>query len=214
MEAPSRPEIRFDPEVSLIDSAPVAVYHYFARAYRCRRLVEESAFGYDEEMSKQTFSYGLRLHLIGYALARSHRLCRSGAGQRPRTSMHLAEELLEEAKGWALWGTETIGAPTSSQQATRGRRAGFAGSLAGSLQVQQKGRGVLAALVEAKERRRIERVICELVERYRAKRVWASRERWHLTSGFLGKVLSHTMAVDFCQQIGLSPLRFAELLTD
>jgi len=26
--------------------------------------------------------------------------------------------------------------------------------------------------------------------------------------------LSHTMAVYFCQQVGLSPLRFAQLLTD
>jgi hypothetical protein len=26
--------------------------------------------------------------------------------------------------------------------------------------------------------------------------------------------LSHTMAVYFCQQIGLSPLRFSQLLTD
>ncbi len=28
------------------------------------------------------------------------------------------------------------------------------------------------------------------------------------------KVLSHTVAVYFCQQVWLSPLRFAELLTD
>ena len=52
--------VRFDAQVSLIDSFPVPVCH-FARAYRCRRLAEESAFGYDE-MSKQTF-YGLRAHL-------------------------------------------------------------------------------------------------------------------------------------------------------
>ena len=63
------------------------------------------------------------------------------------------------------------------------------------------------------KRRRIETVISQLVERYRAKKVWA-RDRWHLTSRFLRKVLSHTMAVHFCQQVGLSPLRFAELLSD
>jgi len=56
-------------------------------------------------------------------------------------------------------------------------------------------------------------VISQLVERYNAKKVWA-RDRWHLTTRFLRKVLSHTMAVHFCQQVGLSPLRFAELLTD
>jgi hypothetical protein len=52
--------IHFDPEVSLIDSSPMPTCR-FARAYRCRRLAEESAFGFDE-MSKQTF-YGLRAHL-------------------------------------------------------------------------------------------------------------------------------------------------------
>ena len=52
--------VRFNAELSLIDSFPVPTCH-FARAYRCRRLAEESAFGYDE-MSKQTF-YGLRAHL-------------------------------------------------------------------------------------------------------------------------------------------------------
>src|SRR3954452_18119494 len=59
-EAPTLSRIYFDPEVSLIDSFPVPTCR-FARAYRCRRLAEESAFGYDE-MNKQTF-YGLRAHL-------------------------------------------------------------------------------------------------------------------------------------------------------
>jgi hypothetical protein len=53
-------QIRFDPEVSLIDSSPVPTGR-FGRAYRCRRLAEESAFGFDE-MTKQTF-YGLGVHL-------------------------------------------------------------------------------------------------------------------------------------------------------
>jgi hypothetical protein len=62
-------------------------------------------------------------------------------------------------------------------------------------------------------RRRIETVISQLVERYRMKRVWA-RDLWHLTSRFMGKVLSHTCAVLLCQRAGLSPLRFSDLLTD
>ncbi len=63
------------------------------------------------------------------------------------------------------------------------------------------------------KRRRIETVISQLTERYNAKKVWA-RDRWHLTSRFLRKVLSHTVVVHFCQLVGLSPLRFAELLVD
>jgi hypothetical protein len=50
----------FDSQISLVDSFPVPTCR-FARAYRCRLLPEESAFGYNET-SKQTF-YGLRAHL-------------------------------------------------------------------------------------------------------------------------------------------------------
>ncbi len=61
------------------------------------------------------------------------------------------------------------------------------------------------------KRRRIETVIAQMVGRYKAKKVWA-RDRWHLRSRWLRKVLSHTMAVFLCQRAGLSPLRFSELL--
>ena len=61
-------------------------------------------------------------------------------------------------------------------------------------------------------RRRVETVISQLVERYRAKRVRA-RDLWHLTSRFFRKVLSHTCCVHLCQRAGLAPLRFSELLT-
>jgi hypothetical protein len=61
-------------------------------------------------------------------------------------------------------------------------------------------------------RRRIETVISQLVERYGAKRVRA-RDLWHLSSRFFRKVLSHTCCVNLCQQAGLPPLRFSEVLT-
>ncbi len=120
--------------------------------------------------------------------------------------LHLAEELLEEAKGRAFGGQELL--KRRPHRETRRQRVTFAGPL----QVQEKRRVPLAALVDAKETL-VETVISQLVERYNPKKVWA-RDRWHLTTRFLRKVLSHTMAVHFCQQVGLSPLRFAELLTD
>ena len=50
--------------------------------------------------------------------------------------------------------------------------------------------------------------------RYRIKQMWA-RDRWHLTSRWLRKVLSHTMGVYLCQGAGhcSSPLCFSELST-
>lgn len=53
-------QLGYDPMISLIDSFPVPVCR-FARAPRCRRLREVSAYGYDE-LAQQTF-FGVRAHL-------------------------------------------------------------------------------------------------------------------------------------------------------
>lgn len=194
--------IGFDPEVSLIDSFPLPVCR-FARAYRCRVLAQESAFGYDE-MSKQTF-YGLRAHLhvawpgviVGVDLAPAdvHEL-------------HLAEELLQETKGWAL-GDRNYWSPELVQ-----RLADEGLTLLAPYKSKKRERTPWPRWLTQK-RRRIETVISQLVERFGAKKVWA-RDRWHLTSRWLRKILSHTMSFYLCQSGGRcsSPLRFAELLTD
>jgi len=67
-----------------------------------------------------------------------------------------------------------------------------------------------AWLVQA--RRRIETVLGQLTERFHAKRVRA-RDEWHLLARWLRKLVSHTLAVLSCQQAGLAPLAFAQLLT-
>lgn len=191
--------IAFDPSISLVDSFPVPTCR-FARAYRCHLLAEESAFGYDE-MNKQTF-YGLRAHL---------RLCWPGVivgvslAPADTHELSVAEELLEGAKGWAL-GDRNYWSPRLTER------------------LDEQGLELLAPYKSKKrekqpwprwlvqKRRRIETVFSQLVERYNAKKRWA-RDRWHLTSRWLRKVLSHTVAVYFCQRVGLSPLSFAELLT-
>jgi hypothetical protein len=193
--------ISFDPEVSLIDSFPVPVCQ-FARAYRCRVLGEESAFGYDE-MSKQTF-YGLRAHLhvawpgviVGVELAPAD-----------AHDLRMAEEMLEGVSGWAL-GDRNYWSPQLTE------RLGEEGlRLLAPYKSKKKEKEPWPRWLVQK-RRRIETVISQLVERYRAKKVWA-RDRWHLTSRWLRKVLSHTMAVFLCQEeADLLPLRFAKLLTD
>ena len=194
--------VSFDPEVSLIDSFPVPTCH-FARAYRCQRLAEQSAFGYDE-MTKQTF-YGLRAHL---------RVCWPGVivemDLAPANvhDLRLAEELLEGAQeeGWVLGDRNYWSPELTERLGAEGLRL-----LAPYKSKKRERKGWPRWLV--RKRRRIETVISQITERYRAKRVWA-RDRWHLSSRWLRKVLSHTMAVYFCQQVGLSPLRFAQLLTD
>ncbi len=192
--------VRFEPEVSLIDGFSVPTCR-FARAYRCRRLAEESAFGYDE-MNKQTF-YGLRAHL---------RVCWPGVIVEVELApanvhdLRLAEELLEDAEGWALGDRNYWSPELAERLGEEGLRL-----LAPYKSKKREEKPWPRWLVQ--KRRRIETVISQVTERYRAKRVWA-RDRWHLTSRWLRKVLSHTMAVYFCQQVGLSPLRFEDLLTD
>jgi hypothetical protein len=166
-------------------------------------LAEASAFGYDE-MSKQTF-YGLRAHL---------RVCWPGVivevDLAPANvhDLHLAEELLllEEAKGWVLADRNYWSLDLTERLETEGLR------LLTPYKSKKKEKKPWPRWLVQK-RRRIETVVSQIIERYNAKKVWA-RDRWHLTSRWLRKVLSHTVAVYFCQQVGLSPLRFAELITD
>ncbi len=198
-----RREIGFDPLVCLVDSFPVAVCR-FARAYRCRILAEESAFGYDE-INKQTF-YGLRAHLrvcwpgviVGFSLAPAN-----------AHELSVAEGLLEGAKGWAL-GDSNYWSPNFTRRLSE-QGVNLIAPFKKSKKKGEKKRPWPRSLVQ--KRRRIETVFSQLTERYRAKKVRA-RDRWHLASRWLRKVLSHTVGVYLCQQAGLSsPLRFSDLLT-
>ena len=60
-------------------------------------------------------------------------------------------------------------------------------------------------------RYRIDTAFGQLVDRYRAKRVWA-RDLWHLRSRLLRKLLSHTLAVHLTVEAEHPPLRLADLL--
>ena len=192
-------QIDFDRKISLMDSFPMPVCR-FARAYRCRRLREVSAFGHDE-VAKQTF-FGLRVHLqvCWPGVIVNHRLVAANIHE-----VEVAEEMLSEAQGWTL-GDRNYWNPRVAEEA--------------------KARGLywLAPYKSAKrepqpwprwmkhKRYRIETVIGQLVERFHAKRVWA-RDSWHLLSRWLRKILSHTIAVLLCQQADLPPLQFANLIT-
>lgn len=194
--------IGFDPRISLVDSFPVPTCR-FARAYRCRLLPEESAFGYDE-MTKQTF-YGLRAHL---RVCWPGVICALSLAPADAHELSVAEELLQGVKGWVL-GDRNYWSPRLTEQ------------------LGEQGLELLAPYKSKKrekkpwprwltqKRRRIETVAGQLVERYRAKKVRA-RDRWHLTSRWLRKILSHTMNFYLCQSSGRcsSPLRFSELLAD
>lgn len=190
--------MEFDAQVSIIDSFPLEVCR-FARANRCRRLREISAYGYD--VARQTF-FGVRFHLrvnlpgvitaFELAPANVHELV-------------VAEDLFESVDGFAL-GDRNYWSPRLFEDFRR------------------KGLQVIAPFRSAKRekcpfprritnlRRRIETVIGQLAERFTIKRVWA-RDAWHFCSRLLRKVLAHTIFVSLCQKQNCEPLQMAHLLT-
>ena len=211
-------KVSFDPAISIIDSFPVPVCR-FARAYRCRRLREVSAYGHDSSSGKKgkaSLFFGLKAHV---------RVCWPGVvveAELAAANYHdlsLAEEIL---------GSTTENATTSEQGGwVLGDRNYHSPNLSEALMHSPRGLELVAPQKSSKKerhhpwprwlvnkRRRIETVFSQFVERFKAKKVWA-RDRWHLTSRFVRKILSHTVAVYFSQQAGLcSPLRFSELVTD
>jgi hypothetical protein len=192
-------QVQCDPEVSLVDSVAIPVCR-FARAYRCRRLRELAAWGHDEA-AKQTY-LGLRAHL---------RVCWPGVIVEGRlapanlSDLAVGEELLAGVAGWVL-ADRNYGSPRLVEQV--GAQGGWLlAPPRGARRQRQRPPPWLVA-----KRRRIETVIGQLVARYHLKQVWA-RDAWHLWSRWLRKLLSHTVAVLLCQQAGLPPLRFAQLIT-
>jgi hypothetical protein len=191
-------QIPHDPYISIVDSFPVPICR-FARAPRCRSFGEIAAYGHDE-VARQTY-YGLRAHvrlawpgvIVDCALAPANLHDTEGA-----------EELLQDVHGFALadrnyWKPELFE------------------------RLQAHGLQLLAPYKSAKRQKqpyppflthmryRIETVFGQLVERFKAKRVWA-RDLWHLTSRWMRMFLSHTFAVFFCSQNDLPYLSFAALV--
>jgi len=187
--------IPYDPYLSIVDSFPLPVCR-LARAYRCRRFAAQAAYGYDE-MAKQLF-YGFRVHI---------RICWPGvivAVDLAPANVHelaMVDELTLNARGWLL-GDRNYWSPEKSQQlASQGLRLEAPFKFASREDIPWP-----RWLTQV--RRRIETVVSQLVERFRAKRVWA-RDLWHLSCRWWRKILAHTFAVWFCCQLGLnSPLQF------
>lgn len=192
--------LELDRELSLVDSFPLPVCR-FARARRCRRLRELSAYGFDE-MAKQT-CFGVRLHL---------RVCWPGlvvSFEVAPANVHelrAAEDLLAGVTGHAL-GDRNYWSPALMEQF----RAEGLRLLAPFRKASRERKPWPRRLVNT--RRRIETVIGQLVGRFHARQVWA-RDAWHFYSRLLRKVLGHTLFVGLCQQYELLPLRMAELVTD
>jgi hypothetical protein len=188
-----------EPDFALVDSFPLPVCQ-FARAHRCRRFRGEAAYGKDT-LVRQTF-YGFRVHV---------RLCWPGVIARVVLAPANVSELaavpsLAEGTTGLLLGDRNYHAPRLTDElAGRGVR------LVAPFRWASRDPDPERAPLLSRFRYRIDTAFGQLVDRYRAKRVWA-RDSWHLWSRLLRKLLSHTLAAYFTAQHGHPPLRLAHLL--
>jgi DDE family transposase len=192
-------QVDLDPQVWLVDSVAVPVCR-FARAWRCRRLRELAGWGHDE-VAKQTY-LGLRAHLRVCWPGVIVEGCLAPAGV---SDLAVGTELLAGVAGWVLADRNYGSSRLAEQLAVQGGRL-----LAPPKGVKRSRQRPPPWLVG--RRRRVETVIGQLTGRYQLRRVWA-RDAWHLWSRWQRKLVSHTMAVYLCQQAGLPPLRFTQLVT-
>ena len=192
-------QVPHDPAFAILDSFPLPVCQ-FARAHRCRRFRGEAAFGKDT-LVRQTF-YGLRVHVRLEWPGVITRFCLATANVH---ELSVLPALAERTAG-VLVGDRNYWSPTTTAE------------------WQPQGVDVLAPYRSAKRdphprwsgrlsrvRYRIDTVFGQLVDRCAIKRVWA-RDRWHLSSRLLRKVLMHTVAVRLNVEHGISPLHLARLV--
>jgi hypothetical protein len=178
--------IPHDPYLSIVDSFPVPVCR-FARAHRCRSFGGVAAYGHDE-VARQTY-YGLRAHI---RLAWPGVIVDCTLAPANIHDTEGAEELLKGVCGFTLadrnyWKPELF-------QRLKANSVWLLAPYKSAKREKQPWPRCLTHI-----RYRIETVIGQLVERYNAKRVRA-RDLWHLTSRWMRKFLSHTLAVFFCVQ--------------
>lgn len=193
-------QIPHDPALSFVDSVPVPVCR-FGRAYRCSRFRGEARFGYDHG-SKATI-YGFRAHLRACWPGVIPALTLASANIHDLT---LVPELVNDARGQVLGDRNYWDPKLTAELAPAGIQ------FLAPFKRRETDPDPVGSRILTRCRWRIETVASQLVERYHLKRIWA-RDTWHLTSRILRKVLSHTLCVGLCLELGLDPLHFDALLT-
>lgn len=193
-------QIPHDPTFAIVDSFPLPACK-FARAYRCRRFRGEAAFGKDT-LARQTF-YGLRVHVRLEWPGIITRFCVAAANVH---ELAVVPALAEQTRG-ALVGDRNYWSPSTMAE---WRRHGV--ELLAPYHSAKRDPHPRWSARLSRVRYRIDTVFGQLVDRCAVKRVWA-RDRWHLSSRLLRKVLMHTLAVLLNVALGTPPLQIAQVVS-
>lgn len=191
--------IRFNPYFSIVDSLPVPVCQ-FARAYRCQLFKGEAAYGKDM-LLRQTF-YGFRIHV---RMAWPGIITRFALVPANVQELSVVYELAEDNPGLYL-GDRNYWSPKVKEELQQ-KRVQLEAPFRKASHAPQPKRSQLIS----RFRYLIDTVFGQLVSQFQIKKVWA-RDRWHLGSRLLRKILSHTLALLFNQSQDRPLLNVASLV--
>lgn len=178
--------IRFDPAFAIVDSLPIPVCQ-FARAYRCQLFKGEAAYGKDM-LLRQTF-YGFRIHV---KMAWPGVITRFALVPANVQELSVVYELVEDTPGLYL-GDRNYWSPKVKAE-LREKLVQLEAPFRKASHDPQPERSQLISHF----RYLIDTVFGQLASQFQIKKVWA-RNRWHLGSRLLRKILSHTVALFFNQ---------------
>jgi hypothetical protein len=178
--------IRLDSHLAIVDSLPVPVCQ-FARAYRCQLFPGEAAFGKDM-LTRQTF-YGFRIHV---RLSWPGIITRLALVPANVHELSVVYELVEDTPGLYL-GDRNFWSPKVKEELSLKMI-----QLEASFRKASHDPDPERSRLISRFRYRIDTVFGQLTDQFQIKKVWA-RDRWHLGSRLLRKILAHTLAVFFNQ---------------
>jgi len=190
--------IDHDPTDNIIDSMPLSVCR-FARANRCRRLREVSAYGYDEVARQKHF--GLRVHA---RVAMPGVVCDLELLPANVHDLEAAEIMLMGVTGQVL-ADRNYWRPVLIERLKEQQLLLLAPFRSAKYEKEPWPRAL------KRKRYLIETVFGQFVERFQARKVWA-RDAWHLCSRWLRRIVAHCFGVFLCQETGLPPLRVSKLV--
>lgn len=186
--------------VHLVDGIPIPLCG-FSRAPSCRSFQGVAAYGYCAA-KKQTY-YGFHGHLLISATGVITAFSLTPANGSEREALW---ELVSSMQGLLIGDKGYLSAPLQQEL----HQAGIELETALRSNMHDPRDSAWVALLK-RQRRLIETVIGQLVERFSIEKVRA-RDLWHLTSRINRKLLAHTVC-RWLNRLSVNPLQFEQLMS-
>jgi len=184
-----------------LDSFPAALCR-FARAKKCRLFRGFAEFGKDH--AARATIYGFRFHV---RVSETGFITHLAIAPANASDTALAPQLVERTRGYCLADRNYWSPPLQAMCKEQGL------ALVAPFRMKSTDPQPQGSRFIARHRQLIETVFSQLTCRFSIKRIWA-RDEWHLANRVIRKVLAHTIGAWLNSNLGLPPLRLANLLAD